>query len=594
MSGFVVMLRHDGGAVTRDSLDRVIAPLLARGPDDTAVWLSPSLGVASTLLDTGDARLRPRTAHAGEHVVTGQVRLDGRSDLVSRLRAAARHVSDADADIALFAQAWDAWGAGAFDRIIGDFSVVVVNQATRACTLARDPFGVRMLFYSATPDRLVASNTLAAVRAAEGVSDALDEDALADFMAVGLNENLAGTTFRDIRRVPPGSFIQFIPGRPSGTTRYWRLPELGVAPSGGDYAERFRAVLEDSVRDRCRGGPVTVSMSGGLDSTSLAVLARRVLPASASVTALTIDLPTIAPSPDAARARIVAQRSGLLHVEFDGDQYGYREGTNDELFHTPEPSDEPDILIWRAFLLEAAASSRVMLYGEDPDALLTPPDLHEQFRARSAWRVGWSILGYLLHERSRPHLGLRDSVRRVAAGHRTLLPADAGPPWLRADLRARRAERLAERAAVTHATRGEMARRLAHPLWQATLESLDAGQHGVPVDVRLPFLDVRVVESALAAPAIPWLQRKRLLREAMRGLLPEAVRTAPKRGLPGLYEGRVRQWWSRHPQPFVPSEQLAAVLHRSAIPVVTPASDALDVLAHLRLRILDRWLRTLS
>ena len=139
-----------------------------------------------------------------------------------------------------------------------------------------------------------------------------------------------------------------------------------------------------------------------------------------------------------------------------------------------------------------------------------------------------------------------------------------------------------------------MARRLAHPLWQATLESLDAGQHGVPVDIRLPFLDVRVVESALAAPAIPWLQRKRLLREAMRGLLPEVVRTAPKRGLPGFYEGRVRQWWSRHPQPFVPSEPLAALLDLSAIPAVTPASDALDVLPHLRLRILDRWLRTVA
>ena len=93
--------------------------------------------------------------------------------------------------------------------------------------------------------------------------------------------------------------------------------------------------------------------------------------------------------------------------------------------------------------------------------------------------------------------------------------------------------------------------------WQPFLESLDAGFHGVPIDVRLPYLDLRLIHYALALPPMPWLQGKRLLREVARGLIPEAVRAAPKRGMPGLYEARIAQWWAREPAPFVPSAAFA-------------------------------------
>ena len=587
-----MMCRLDGGAVSSEDLAPLAAPLRARGPDATDVWRSHSVGVASTLLDSGDARLRPRVTRVTRHLIAGQVRLDGRAELVSRLLGAGSPASDGDADVVLFARAWEAWGPRALAHLLGDFSAVIVDEATGECTLVRDPFGVRMLFYSATRECIVASNTLAAVLAAPGVSRALDDDALADFIAVGLNENLAGTTYRDVRRVPPGHCLRLVPGRAAEVSRYWNLPEVEPAPARADHAERFLAALGESVADRCRADSVTVLMSGGLDSTSLAALARRAMPASSRITALTLDFPTMAPSPEAGHARLAATHCGLAHADFNGDAFGYGEGLDGAQYHTPEPYDEPDMAMWRALLTTASASSRVLLYGEDPDALLAPPDLHEQLRARPAWRVGWQILSFVVRERSRPHLGLRDSLRRAREQRRGIAVDDAGPVWLRKDLLERRAERLSCRAPATHPTRAEVARRLAYPLWQTLLESLDAGQHGIPVDIRLPYLDRRVVESALAAPAIPWLQRKRLLREAMRGILPDVVRLAPKRGLDGLYEARVARWWSRGPRPFEPSERLRELVRVGALPHVTPASAPLDVLAHLRLRILDRWLRT--
>jgi asparagine synthase (glutamine-hydrolysing) len=113
----------------------------------------------------------------------------------------------------------------------------------------------------------------------------------------------------------------------------------------------------------------------------------------------------------------------------------------------------------------------------------------------------------------------------------------------------------------------------------------------VPIDVRLPYLDRRVIEYAMTVPAIPWLQRKHLLREAMRDRLPDAVRVAPKRGQTGLSSHRLARWWASSPEAFVPSAELARFVDLSAMPALTPDIDPDVAHQHLRVRALDRWLR---
>jgi hypothetical protein len=113
---------------------------------------------------------------------------------------------------------------------------------------------------------------------------------------------------------------------------------------------------------------------------------------------------------------------------------------------------------------------------------------------------------------------------------------------------------------------------------------------GVPIDVRLPFLDRRLIELALALPPIPWLQRKHVLREAARGLVPDVARCAPKEGVRGLYEARLAQWWAREPAAFAPCAALARFVDASALPRIERTSSVNAQLVHLRLRLLDRWL----
>ena len=144
---------------------------------------------------------------------------------------------------------------------------------------------------------------------------------------------------------------------------------------------------------------------------------------------------------------------------------------------------------------------------------------------------------------------------------------------------------------MTHPTRSTVAERLAQYHWQPFLESLDAGFHGIPIDVRLPYLDLRLIHYALVLPPMPWLQSKRLLREVARGLIPDAVRSAPKRGVPGLLRGAHCVRWAREPAPFVPSAALSRFVDVSKLLGGGPCDERERPAGALRLRALDRWLR---
>lgn len=589
MTGYAVAIRSPSAIVEPDELRALLPALQRRGPHGASVVHDGAFGAAAALLDTGDPRLAPAWVAAGRFIVAGQVRVDARDALVDALRRAGANASVDDADIRLFAQAWLAWDADAPARVLGDFSVVVHDRESHTTTLVRDAFGVRMLFYHRDAARLLASNTLGALLDA-GVPRDLDEDAIADFVAEGFNEDPATTTFRAIRRVPPAHVLRLGPDGREELRRYWTLPAPPIDRTRGaeSIVAEFRALVEASVRDRLRSPSLTVFLSGGVDSAMLAAIAARELDDRSRLVARTSHLPTLIRSNETEGATLVAASLGVHHVLVDIDDYGYREGTSHRCRDTPEPTSDPDVVALQDELCRASRHAPVAFWGEDPDAWLAPPHLGDLVRGASATQVALDVARHLWREWRRPFLGVRDLMR----GGRRAIDETAGPAWLRADLRDRRAERLRNRVEPAHPTRSEVARRLDQYHWQPFFESLDAGFHGAPIDVRLPFLDRRLIEFALAAPPIPWMQQKRLLREAARGLVPDDVRCAPKRGLAGLYEARLAQWWSRGPEAFAPGDAFTRFVDPTALPRIDRASSVNDQLVHLRLRLLDRWLRT--
>jgi asparagine synthase (glutamine-hydrolysing) len=158
-------------------------------------------------------------------------------------------------------------------------------------------------------------------------------------------------------------------------------------------------------------------------------------------------------------------------------------------------------------------------------------------------------------------------------------PLTEFPPWLEPGFVERynlggRWRELQESPKTAHPLHPDAFAGLSSKFWSSTLENEDAGWTGAPVELRAPLLDQRLLRFLLRVPPVPWCMEKELLREVMRGMLPEEVRTRPKTPLLGdlikqLIESKR---WSPRPLPepaaelrkFVDWERLDTTLLRAA------------------------------
>ena len=183
-------------------------------------------------------------------------------------------------DCELVARAWARWGAACPERLLGEYAFALWDKRARTLFCARNAAGVQPFYWASTPRLLAFASTIDGVLAAPGVSDALDEAAVVTHL-MRLDPHLPPphTFFRAVRRLPPGHALT-VEGATVRTVRWWR-PEDAPAVrlgTGEEYAEAFRERYARAVADRVRGaGHVGVHLSGGLDSSSVAVLAAREL-----------------------------------------------------------------------------------------------------------------------------------------------------------------------------------------------------------------------------------------------------------------------------------------------------------------------------
>ncbi len=176
-------------------------------------------------------------------------------------------------DVAIVAAAYARWGVEAFREIIGDWALVVWNPKDRYLVLARDPIGLRPLFYSFTEHGLRWSNALDLLVQHPSCSLALDLEYLAGWLSLFPKTN--STPYSGIRAVPPSSCICFQPGRMT-VHQYWDFDSSKSLrlQDDSEYEEQFRSHLATAVRRRlCSSRPLLAELSGGMDSSSIVCVA---------------------------------------------------------------------------------------------------------------------------------------------------------------------------------------------------------------------------------------------------------------------------------------------------------------------------------
>lgn len=474
----------------------------------------------------------------------GSFRIDGRGE-------------NSLTDDELILNAYEKWGEDCVKHLIGDFAFAIWDERLQRLFCARDHMGVKPFFYTHVGGSFNFSSTLNELRLIPGVSNALNKIAIGDYLLFGVNQDNSTTIFKDIQRLPPGHTLTFA-NNEIKIRRYW-APSLPVEVRFRDsesYVERFLEILSHAVRDRLRTDRVAISMSGGLDSTSLAAIASE----HAEVAGFSVVYDTLIPDEERHYSELAAKHLGIPVTHLNADRYGLFDGRMDQA--------EPFLLSvmtgqFNELLRLCAGFSSVALTGYDGDALMHEPRVRIRTRIKRMLRKADSV-------------------------------DDSFPVWIDESFAKR--TNLRERwktfwAYEDYQRRPAAMRALNSKIWTSLFEGYDPGSTKLQLEVRHPFLDIRLIEYLLAIPTEPWCVNKHILRRAMSNKLPVAVINRPKTGLmddPALQlarRGSVR-WLDN----FEVSPQLRAFvnLNRRRPVAEEKTSDALW--ASLRVFALNYWL----
>jgi asparagine synthase (glutamine-hydrolysing) len=546
MSGFAGIVCADRETPDPRLLDCMVEHLRFRGPDSAHIWRRPGAGFCFTLLCTGpspQAATQPCSVD-GRVWLLGDVRLDDREELIDRLQQSGQ-TADGDAtNEELVLRAWRQWGEAGLANLMGDLSFALWDAQERKLWCLRDFIGARPFFYAHAGSRLVFSNALNAVRLAPEFSAKLDPHFIGDFLLQSCCSDAERTAFQDIRRLPPGHVLCYSNAQVQ-VRRYSRLPveEPLLFKRPEEYLEQFRELLEQAIRERLPRAGVGVFMSGGLDSTSVAATAKRVQTARGipdSVRAHTVDYTPLFDDPEGAFASQAAEHIGIPLGVLHGADCSPFEACEDRSFATPEPCADPFLALQVKIYLQLGSQSRVAFTGDGGDDILTGrawPHLTYLLRRGQVGALMRFFGGYILRHRALPPLrvGIRTRLRRLL-GQRD--ESSEYPAWLEPRFEKQfhlreRWRKLQESSKPEHPLHPAAHSGLNSSGWSVILENEDAGWTGVPVETRAPLLDERLIRFLLRVPPVPWCMNKQLLREAMRGLLPEEVRLRRKTPLSG-------------------------------------------------------------
>jgi asparagine synthase (glutamine-hydrolysing) len=588
MSGIVGILNPEGLAVDQRLLTTMTEHLAYRGPDAQDMWLDGQVGFGHTMLRTTfeQATERQPCSLDGQVWITADARVDGRQELKQKLETNGRNELKTATDVELILHAYHVWGEDCVDHLLGDFAFAIWDGRQGTLFCARDHFGVKPFFYAQKNGTFIFSSDLNCLRLHPLVSDELNELAIADFLMFGENQEVDTSAFVDIRRLSPAHILTFRPGEAAQNHRYWSLPisEPLRYERPADYVERFRQLFRQAVSDRLRTDRVGIWMSGGLDSTSVAAVACRLMkqgPGDPALRAYTIVYDRLIPDQERYYSGEAASFIGIpikYQVADDYPRFSGGKAFEDGRFRAPEPVSLSLREMWLDFWRQHWTGERVMLTGYGGDPALYPESRYfiQLVKRMKLGQFAIEVARFRFSYRRLPPLyfGTWWRMKRGTNQYRPSFPEVINRSFAdRVQLLKRWQEVYARWNGETVEDTGARPvgrSQLSASMWPYLFEGYDPVGCTPPLETRHPFFDVRLISYMLALPPVPWCVDKTLLREAMVGCLSEEIRLRPKAPLAG------------HPQHHIRPEDIAEWVKRtSTLPAIALYCNMEQAVKHL-------------
>lgn len=573
MSGIGGILSLDGHPVDRDILERMRDIIDFRGPDGNGLWISErgNVGFIHRLLWNTEESIyekQPMTNGRGLWI-TADCRIDNRDEL--RREFQAREIWHRYApvlglephqypDVVYILMAYEIWGEDTPNHLLGDFSFALWDEHNQKLFCARDQIGLKPFVYHWGGEKLIFGSEMKQVFQDDSISHRLHLPHLADLLTANF-PNREETPYEAIRRLPPAHAIT-VQGQRFNIRRYWNwLPDSEPKSQNSleENAEIFLSLFTKSVEARRRVPPshrVGSLLSGGLDSSSIVSVAatiqtQRLTGKFSHFPVFTLHFPEADPSYQLKHKDPVDESfySSTVILKYNLEEHRVEikgqspfQDLKEHLWFQETPLPFPNLVPFQSLFYEARNSGvRVLFHGEGGDELfyigprccledLKQGHLVELFKA---WllkhrKKGTSyhdlcgslffILRNLLPEwLGSPH---RHSVQQA-------VPGWVNPHFAKAiDLEKRVKRDFFWKPRLRSSSSYGTLNWLLRGAIPGYLEALNRMSASASLDLRLPFLDLRLLQFSAS---LPWRQKmnggvtKVILRAALQNLLPPQI-----------------------------------------------------------------------
>lgn len=542
MSGILALWNLNGEPIAPQLPRRLTNVIAHRGPDGTGLWIQGAVALGHQMLHSTRESLQekqPVCDETGTLCLTFDGRVDNRTELRSTLEGKGLLLrTETDAELVL--QAYACWGEDCPRHILGDFAFAIWDGRNQRLFCARDHIGAKPFYYYADEHRFLCGSELRQLLEHPAVPREPNEGMIGEYLACSITSQ-EETLYRGIFRLPPAHTLTVSP-EGFQKKQYWTLDPARKILYGTDeaYAEHFTHLFKEAVLCRLRShGPVGAELSGGLDSSSVVGMAQFLFRTGAATDHGFETFSLTFPGLDCDESRYIDDVRRLWGCT------SFSTPTNIPHAHSlrqiQQHMDFPDYPNYSMFdpLLAAARAKgmRVSLTGLGGDDWLGggfPPytDLLRDGQWLTLLReirqdVGDLGLYSIFKQTLAPLLP-----RSIHHAYAWAFSRNGIPPWIDAGFarRVHLAERLRERPGEQpFKSYVQQDRFLLYRSGEQvhSNEMAERSSSRFSLESRHPFNDRRLMDFAIALPQEQrrrGAHRKFVLRQAMRGLLPETVR----------------------------------------------------------------------
>jgi asparagine synthase (glutamine-hydrolysing) len=544
ISGIVML---DGSPAPAETVQRMTRTLAHRGPDDAGMHLSGPVALGFrrlSILDLTPSGHQPMSTSDGSVTIVFNGEIYNYVELRAQLEAKGhRFTSSGDTEVLL--RAYCEWGAQCLPKLNGMWAFLIHDRRRHVIFGSRDRFGIKPLFRYRAAGAMLLASEIKAIRASGLYASATNWRTAARFLVQSRLDDTPETFYEGIVRVGAGTAFEIDPRGNYREWPFWSLDEIAKSPVA-EPAEAFAELFEDAVRLHMRSDvPVGVSLSGGLDSTSIMCASARIRAADGAKDDLQA-ICYITPEYDETNYIMeTVRQTGARLRTLDATPQTLWSDFERMLWFQDEPVHAmPALIGYQLMKLAAGHGLKVMLNGQGADetiggypsyfcnywhTLLSTRHPLRTWREIDAFVAGHgggraALTLQQLRRLAQARLGEWGPYRALRQVYRRLTPAD---PWFTPELSARLPVGRDGNEAPPDLDGVLMHDVTCSPL-PLYLRVEDRNSMAHSIEARLPFLDYRLV-TLMFTLGPEWRLRgqwnKYVLRQGMRGRIPELVRS---------------------------------------------------------------------